>query len=552
MKTFKYLVNGLEVEAKYDEEDIDKVYKPLLNHWYDLYKQKQCRIVIFIAGCPGSGKSTFVSFLEYLFNQMDFDCKLQTVGMDGFHYYNEELDKMNLRKEKGSPRTFNVEKLKQKIIQTKKEDCYWPYYSRKLHDPIENQIFVHSEIIIIEGNYLLLKDEPWNQLERLCDESLFYNVNVEELHQYILDKASTNPLIEYNSSLDPDLLLEFDDYSKPQLRDVLFEQLHLSNEKYDEDVCDYLISCLDSNGYFKYSKDEVIKESLWGLDSLKYHLKLLRKLEPYGLFSFSLKECLSIQCLMSEKAESETGLILCDYLEELATQHYHAIIEKTELTQEEIDEGFDFIKTLNPKPAANYAQESTFLIPECKVSVEGENLQVELLKFDLSITVIDDDSLKKQRKEAETLLSALQKRNMTLLQIMNEMCHVQKDFFIHHGELKHLTLEMVAEKCGLAISTISRAITHKSFEFNNQYYSIKEMFIHSGTFIKNDKAIKKEITQIIEKENKLKPYSDEKIRKLLEEKDIYISRRTVTKYREECFIYNSRQRKIEKILWEEK
>ena len=45
----------------------------------------------------------------------------------------------------------------------------------------------------------------------------------EELHQYILDKASTNPLIEYNSSLDPDLLLEFDDYSKPQLRDVLFE-----------------------------------------------------------------------------------------------------------------------------------------------------------------------------------------------------------------------------------------------------------------------------------------------------------------------------------------
>ena len=60
------------------------------------------------------------------------------------------------------------------------------------------------------------------------------------------------------------------------------------------------------------------------------------------------------------------------------------------------------------------------------------------------------------------------------------------------------------------------------------------------------------LTQIIEKENKLKPYSDEKIRKLLEEKDIYISRRTVTKYREECFIYNSRQRKIEKILWEEK
>ena len=86
-------------------------------------------------------------------------------------------------------------------------------------------------------------------------------------------------------------------------------------------------------------------------------------------------------------------------------------------------------------------------------------------------------------------------------------------------------------------------------ESDIQGIDIKRKF----TFVNiNDKAIKKEITQIIEKENKLKPYSDEKIRKLLEEKDIYISRRTVTKYREECFIYNSRQRKIEKILWEEK
>ena len=64
MKTFKYLVNGLEVEAKYDEEDIDKVYKPLLNHWYDLYKQKQCRIVIFIAGWK---------------NRPDFSCKPESI-----------------------------------------------------------------------------------------------------------------------------------------------------------------------------------------------------------------------------------------------------------------------------------------------------------------------------------------------------------------------------------------------------------------------------------------------------------------------------------------
>lgn len=377
------------------------------------------------------------------------------------------------------------------------------------------------------------------------------SLSYEELHQYIMDKTSSNPLIEYNSSIDTDLLLQYEDYSRPSLRDVLFEQLKFNYEKYNEDVCEYLISCLDGNGYFKYSYEEVLKDSLWDKSVLMYHIKLLRKLEPYGLFSFNLKECLSIQCIMNEKAESETGFILCQYLEELVTHHYDVIMKETKLTKEEIDEGFDFIRTLNPKPAANYSQEATFLIPECKVSVEGEDIQVELLKMDFSITMIDDDSLKQQRKEAETILNAIKKRNITLLQIMNVICHVQKNFFIHHSDLQYLTLDMIAKKCGLAISTISRAITNKSFEFENQYYAIKDMLVHSGTQHKNGQVIKKEIIQIINQEDKTKPYSDEKIRKLLEEKDIHISRRTVTKYREECFIYNSRQRKIEKTIWEE-
>lgn len=373
-----------------------------------------------------------------------------------------------------------------------------------------------------------------------------------ELHQYIIDKSMSNPLIEYNSTIDTDLLLDYEDYSKPNLRDTLLNELKLDNEKYDEDVCNYLISCLDSNGYFKYSKEEIFKDSLWNKSIIIYHIDLLRKKEPYGLFSHNLKECLSIQCQMSEKAESETGLILCDYLEELATHHFEMIAHKTSLTIEEIEEGFHFIKTLNPKPAANYSQESSFLIPECRIFVEGEDIQVDFLKFDLSIIPIDDISLKQQRKEAEMLLNAIQKRNLTLLQIINEICLTQRDFFIYHKDLKRLTLEMISKKCGLAISTISRAITNKSFEFENQYFAIKDMFIHSGIKNLNDKVIKREITKIIDNEDKYNPYSDEKIRKLLLSKDIHISRRTVTKYREECYIFNSRQRKLEKTIWEEK
>lgn len=190
MKQFEFQINGYDIIANYDENDIANIYKPLLNHWYDLYKEKKHRIIVYIVGCPGSGKSTFVSFLEYLFNEMNFNCQLQTVGMDGFHYYNDVLEKKGLKKEKGSPKTFNVNKLKQKIIQTKEQDCFWPTYSRNIHNPIENQVFINGDIILIEGNYLLLNEEPWNELRDLCDDSLFIDVNKDELKERLIDRKA--------------------------------------------------------------------------------------------------------------------------------------------------------------------------------------------------------------------------------------------------------------------------------------------------------------------------------------------------------------------------
>lgn len=78
--------------------------------------------------------------------------------------------------------------------------------------------------------------------------------------------------------------------------------------------------------------------------------------------------------------------------------------------------------------------------------------------------------LRKLRNEAKQLLNTVQKRNMTLLQIMDTLCHIQKDFFISNSPLNYCTLEMVAKECGLHASTISRAINQKGFEFNNKYY----------------------------------------------------------------------------------
>lgn len=191
MKTMnKFIVNGNEVNAYYSSNDINDVLIPLLQRWIHLYETKKRRVIVYLAACPGSGKSTLALFLEELFKSLNASCTFQTIGMDGFHFYNDYLKKHDLLNEKGSRNTFDVEKLKSYILKTKEEDCFWPVYSRMVHDPIENQVYIQSDIVLIEGNYLLSKDAPWNELLPLCDDSVFLRVNPNILKDRLIKRKS--------------------------------------------------------------------------------------------------------------------------------------------------------------------------------------------------------------------------------------------------------------------------------------------------------------------------------------------------------------------------
>lgn len=190
MKTMnKFIVNGNEVNAYYSSNDINDVLIPLLKRWIHIYETKKKRVIVYLAACPGSGKSTLALFLEELFKSLNASCTFQTIGMDGFHFYND-LKKHDLLNEKGSRNTFDVEKLKSYILKTKEEDCFWPIYSRMVHDPIENQVYIQSDIVLIEGNYLLSKDAPWNELLPLCDDSVFLNVDTNILKERLIKRKS--------------------------------------------------------------------------------------------------------------------------------------------------------------------------------------------------------------------------------------------------------------------------------------------------------------------------------------------------------------------------
>lgn len=119
---------------------------------------------------------------------------------------------------------------------------------------------------------------------------------------------------------------------------------------------------------------------------------------------------------------------------------------------------------MSPKPAANFTADSIYINPEFKITVENEKINIQLLNDDLHISFNTMDNsneskevqeyMKAQRAQVQNIMNSIQKRNMTLLQIMQYICDVQKDFFLHQGTIHHLTLSMIAQNCGLHISTI--------------------------------------------------------------------------------------------------
>ena len=164
---YKVNINGIDVEATYSQENIDDIIIPLLKKLSDIHSLQNRRVIAMLAAPPGTGKSTLVSFLEYLAKEIIPEKKVQAIGMDGFHKRQEYLTshttivdgkELPMVDIKGAPITFDLDGLKAKIKELLSKDiCMWPQYDRLLHNPVEDAIVVDGDIVLLEGNYLLLE-----------------------------------------------------------------------------------------------------------------------------------------------------------------------------------------------------------------------------------------------------------------------------------------------------------------------------------------------------------------------------------------------------------
>ena len=139
--------------------------------------QRSGRALLGLVGPPGAGKSTLAAAL-----QAEFAKVAQVVPMDGFHLANVELERLGRRDRKGAPDTFDadgyVALLRRLLAQGDDEVVYAPEFRREIEEPIANAIpvFARTQLVITEGNYLLLDDGPWAQVREILDEIWYVDV----------------------------------------------------------------------------------------------------------------------------------------------------------------------------------------------------------------------------------------------------------------------------------------------------------------------------------------------------------------------------------------
>ena len=186
-------VNGLPQHIRYNIDTVEHLFLPLLRRLTQMQRCAGRRVIAFLAAPPATGKSTLLQFLEQLVRERADLTQMQALGMDGFHYPNRYLEthtilrdgvEIPLKSIKGAPETFDAAALAEKLAAAKVGAVQFPVYDRRIHDVVADALTVDAPIFFVEGNWLLLDEEPWRGLRPLAD----YSVRIDAPAAFLRDR----------------------------------------------------------------------------------------------------------------------------------------------------------------------------------------------------------------------------------------------------------------------------------------------------------------------------------------------------------------------------
>lgn len=348
------------------------------------------------------------------------------------------------------------------------------------------------------------------------------------------------------------------------LKRYLKEQLDA--RKYSEkewNLIDFLIMNLDDSGLYTASVEETAKLAKVSVDTVKRCLEDLKQLEPTGIFAENISECLLRQLEVLEVNETALRDMIQYHLDDITHGRISNITRHLGLSSVQVRKYIAFLKTLNPKPLAGFGSgNNSYIVPDIIFEKRGDTWDITLndewiSKYSLNdyymkmISENKDPELQKyfqgKLERARLILSSIERRRKTILSVSKIILDWQSPFFKENRELVPMTMNDIAEKLGIHKSTVSRAVNGKYIRYPGGTVLMKDLFLTTVTKAKEEgitaSRIKKLLRELIDSEDKQKPYSDQTLGNLLQEQGISVSRRVITKYREEMGIPGSYQRK---------
>ena len=417
--------------------------------------------------------------------------------------------------------------------------------------------------------------------ERSADQKLEATTEVPSTKEVTIEEKIhddidwTNYLDEYNSTGRVNYESENKDTPKfeafiaqrESLSDHLLWQLLMtfsSNE--EKKIGSLIIGNLNRDGYLDIPVEEIARMSSSDVKKVEKLLSLMQTFDPIGVCARDLSECLLLQTKHLGIDDSLVTNIIKDHLNNLEKKNYKAICKALKTSIENVIAAVNVIQGLEPKPGRQFSDENPqYITPDIYVH-KIENDFVIMLNDDgmpkLRVSSFYKKSISRGNKisgEAENyiqdklrsaawLIKSIHQRQKTIYRVMESILKFQHDFFEKGiSNLKPMVLRDVAQDIEMHESTISRVTTNKYVYTPQGIFELKYFFnssirrVHGGSIA--SASVQEKIRRIIADENPKKPYSDDKISKLLKESQIDIARRTVAKYREILKVLPSNKRK---------
>lgn len=355
---------------------------------------------------------------------------------------------------------------------------------------------------------------------------------------------------------------------KSTLYDHLNEQLKLSDlSETDKEIGVTIIGNIDDDGYLRLDLAEIAKLGSISVEKVEKILKKIQEFDPPGVGSRDIKECLILQLKYQKKDEPYIVKIIANHLEDLCQKKISQISRSLKIAKEKVLEAIKIVSSLEPKPGRPFKDEDIrYITPDIYIYRVGNNYEVMLnddsmprlkinpayqniLKLEDSLAPETKEYLMTKLKSAIWFIKSVHQRQRTILKIARSIIKFQRDFFDKGvGHLKPLVLREIAEDINMHESTVSRVTTNKYVHTPHGIFLLKYFFssaipMQDGNTMASE-SIKNKIKEITEKENHVKPLSDQAIADILGKiENVNIARRTVTKYREILGILSSSQRK---------